>query len=66
MTRRLRRLWDQEVAAVGSEKASLVRAIIRFQRTRLILSSTAGVIAMVAAFLSPVNKPRLPVASPGA
>lgn len=55
MTRRLQKLWKEEVAKVGLEKASLVRAIVRFQRTRLIVSAVAGVVAMVAAFLGPVN-----------
>ncbi|KAK2853475.1 hypothetical protein Q5P01_006136 [Channa striata] len=50
---RLQRLWDEEVANVGLEKASLVRAIVRFQRTRLILSVLVGVFAMVSAFLGP-------------
>uniref|UniRef100_A0A3Q3IJX9 ATP-binding cassette sub-family C member 5 n=1 Tax=Monopterus albus TaxID=43700 RepID=A0A3Q3IJX9_MONAL len=50
---RLQRLWEEEVAKVGLEKASLVRVILRFQRTRLILSIVIGVSAMVAAFLGP-------------
>lgn len=49
-------MWKEEVAKVGLEKASLVRAIVRFQRTRLIVSAAAGVIAMVASFLGPVNE----------
>lgn len=56
---RLQKLWKEEVAKVGLEKASLVRVIVRFQRTRLILSAIAGVIAMVAAFLGPVNESEL-------
>uniref|UniRef100_A0A8C2ZRL1 ATP binding cassette subfamily C member 12 n=1 Tax=Cyclopterus lumpus TaxID=8103 RepID=A0A8C2ZRL1_CYCLU len=51
---RLQRLWEEEVAKVGLEKASVVRVFLRFQRTRLILSVIAGVLAMVAAFLGPV------------
>lgn len=51
---RLYRLWEEEVAKVGLEKASLGRVILRFQRTRLILSVFIGVLAMVAAFLGPV------------
>uniref|UniRef100_A0A8C2ZSW9 ATP-binding cassette sub-family C member 5 n=1 Tax=Cyclopterus lumpus TaxID=8103 RepID=A0A8C2ZSW9_CYCLU len=50
---RLQRLWEEEVAKVGLEKASVVRVFLRFQRTRLILSVIAGVLAMVAAFLGP-------------
>uniref|UniRef100_A0A8C2ZSC9 ATP binding cassette subfamily C member 12 n=1 Tax=Cyclopterus lumpus TaxID=8103 RepID=A0A8C2ZSC9_CYCLU len=51
---RLHRLWEEEVAKMGLEKASLVRVFFCFQRTRLILSIIAGVLAMVAAFLGPV------------
>uniref|UniRef100_A0A673A139 ATP-binding cassette sub-family C member 5 n=1 Tax=Sphaeramia orbicularis TaxID=375764 RepID=A0A673A139_9TELE len=50
---RLNRLWQEEVAKVGMEKASLIRAVLRFQRTRLILSVIVGVAAMVAVFLGP-------------
>lgn len=59
MSRRLQKLWKEEVAKVGLEKASLVRAIFRFQRTRLILSAAAGVVAMVAAFMGPVNESQI-------
>ncbi|XP_056268746.1 ATP-binding cassette sub-family C member 12-like [Pseudoliparis swirei] len=50
---RLHRLWEEEVAKLGLEKASVTRVVFRFQRTRLILSIIVGVIAMVAAFLGP-------------
>ncbi|XP_070687523.1 ATP-binding cassette sub-family C member 12 [Pempheris klunzingeri] len=50
---RLHRLWEEEVAKVGLEKASLVRVILRFQRTRLIISVLVGVLAMVVAFVGP-------------
>ncbi|KAG7236959.1 hypothetical protein INR49_032966 [Caranx melampygus] len=50
---RLQRLWQDEVARVGLEKASLVRVILRFQRTRLIVSVMVGVLLMVAAFVGP-------------
>ncbi|XP_039990545.1 ATP-binding cassette sub-family C member 12 isoform X2 [Xiphias gladius] len=50
---RLQRFWDEEVAKVGQEKASLVRVILRFQRTRVILSVMTGVLSMVALFLGP-------------
>uniref|UniRef100_A0A665V7Q3 ATP-binding cassette sub-family C member 5 n=1 Tax=Echeneis naucrates TaxID=173247 RepID=A0A665V7Q3_ECHNA len=53
---RLQRLWKQEVARVGLEKASLGRVILRFQRTRLIMSILVGVLAMVAVFIGPVSK----------
>ncbi|XP_061621095.1 ATP-binding cassette sub-family C member 12 isoform X3 [Phyllopteryx taeniolatus] len=52
-TDRLQRLWEEEVAKSGLEKASLVRAIFHFQRTRLILSVMVGVLAMLSAFLGP-------------
>ncbi|XP_044057052.1 ATP-binding cassette sub-family C member 12 isoform X2 [Siniperca chuatsi] len=51
--KRLHRLWEEEVAKVGLEKASLFRVILRFQRTRLILSVITGVLAMVMVFLGP-------------
>uniref|UniRef100_A0A4W6G179 ATP binding cassette subfamily C member 12 n=1 Tax=Lates calcarifer TaxID=8187 RepID=A0A4W6G179_LATCA len=47
------RLWEEEVEKVGLEKASMVRVILRFQRTRLILSVMIGILAMVAVFLGP-------------
>ncbi|XP_027870979.1 multidrug resistance-associated protein 9 isoform X1 [Xiphophorus couchianus] len=50
---RLQRLWEEEVAKKGLEKASLVRAVLRFQRTRLILSVIIGTFAMGAAFVGP-------------
>uniref|UniRef100_A0A6Q2WQL3 ATP-binding cassette, sub-family C (CFTR/MRP), member 12 n=1 Tax=Esox lucius TaxID=8010 RepID=A0A6Q2WQL3_ESOLU len=36
--KRLERLWEEEVAKVGKEEASLVRVIMRFQKTRLLVS----------------------------
>ncbi|XP_074522327.1 ATP-binding cassette sub-family C member 12-like [Halichoeres trimaculatus] len=50
---RLHRLWEEEVAKVGEEKASLVRAVFRFQKTRLIMSLFIGVFAMLSAFVGP-------------
>uniref|UniRef100_A0AAQ5Y7H1 ATP-binding cassette, sub-family C (CFTR/MRP), member 12 n=1 Tax=Amphiprion ocellaris TaxID=80972 RepID=A0AAQ5Y7H1_AMPOC len=52
---RLQRMWEEEVAKKGPEKASLVRAVLRFQRTRLIISVLVGILAMVAVFLGPVS-----------
>ncbi|KAJ0001946.1 hypothetical protein NQD34_001742 [Periophthalmus magnuspinnatus] len=52
-TNRLNRLWEEEVARVGQDKASLTRVLMRFQKTRLIVSSVVGAIAMAAAFLGP-------------
>ncbi|XP_037312572.2 ATP-binding cassette sub-family C member 12-like isoform X2 [Pungitius pungitius] len=50
---RLNRLWGEEVARVGLEMVSVVRVILRFQRTRLIVSTLIGVLVMVAVFLGP-------------
>ncbi|XP_061602841.1 ATP-binding cassette sub-family C member 12 [Cololabis saira] len=50
---RLQRLWEDELARKGREKASLLNAILRFQRTRLILSVIVGILGMAMAFLSP-------------
>ncbi|XP_074521778.1 ATP-binding cassette sub-family C member 12-like [Halichoeres trimaculatus] len=50
---RLHRLWEEEVEKAGLERASLVGVILRFQRTRLIISVLVGVLATVAAFLGP-------------
>uniref|UniRef100_A0AAX7T572 ATP-binding cassette, sub-family C (CFTR/MRP), member 12 n=1 Tax=Astatotilapia calliptera TaxID=8154 RepID=A0AAX7T572_ASTCA len=52
---RFQRLWDEEVAKRGLEKASLVRVAFHFQRTRLIVSVIIGILAMVSAFLGPVS-----------
>uniref|UniRef100_A0A669DGN0 ATP-binding cassette sub-family C member 5 n=1 Tax=Oreochromis niloticus TaxID=8128 RepID=A0A669DGN0_ORENI len=53
MSCRFQRLWDEEVAKRGLEKASLVRVAFRFQQTRLIVSVIIGILAMVSAFLGP-------------
>ncbi|KAI4830243.1 hypothetical protein KUCAC02_001889 [Chaenocephalus aceratus] len=50
---RLQRLWEEEVAKVGLEKASLIRVVLRFQRTRLIMSLTVGILSMIAMFIGP-------------
>lgn len=42
------------MAKVGLENASLVKVIFRFQRTRMITSALAGVLAMAATFVGPV------------
>uniref|UniRef100_A0AAX7TN41 ATP-binding cassette, sub-family C (CFTR/MRP), member 12 n=1 Tax=Astatotilapia calliptera TaxID=8154 RepID=A0AAX7TN41_ASTCA len=55
MSGRFQRLWDEEVAKRGLEKASLVRVAFHFQRTRLIVSVIIGILAMVSAFLGPVS-----------
>uniref|UniRef100_A0AAY5F2H2 ABC transmembrane type-1 domain-containing protein n=1 Tax=Electrophorus electricus TaxID=8005 RepID=A0AAY5F2H2_ELEEL len=38
------RLWDEEVERVGTEKASLVSVVMRFQRTRMIVSFFVSVL----------------------
>ncbi|XP_034089649.1 multidrug resistance-associated protein 9 isoform X2 [Gymnodraco acuticeps] len=50
---RLQRLWEEEVAKVGLEKASLIRVVLRFQRTRMIMSVSVGILSMIAAFIGP-------------
>ncbi|XP_055010778.1 ATP-binding cassette sub-family C member 12 [Boleophthalmus pectinirostris] len=52
-TDRLNRLWEEEMARVGEDKASLSRVLRRFLRTRLIVSFIVGAFAMLAAFLGP-------------
>lgn len=52
-TERLNRLWEEEVARVGPDKASLIRVVMRFQKTRLLISCFVGAFAMIAAFLGP-------------
>ncbi|MED6264245.1 hypothetical protein CHARACLAT_012821 [Characodon lateralis] len=65
---RLQKLWEEEVVKKGLEKASLVNAALRFQRTRLILSVLIGTFAMAAAFVGPailVNKILNYIENPG-
>ncbi|XP_039650096.1 multidrug resistance-associated protein 9-like [Perca fluviatilis] len=47
---RLQKLWEQEVCAVGLQKASLIRVLLRFQRNRLLLVVAISVVFMVAMF----------------
>ncbi|KAM3877094.1 ATP-binding cassette sub-family C member 12 [Diretmus argenteus] len=49
----LERLWQEEVAKVGLEKASLTRVILRFQRTSLLMSLVIVSLFMLAAFVGP-------------
>lgn len=53
---RLQRLWDEEVAHVGLEKASLPAVVMRFQKTRFIVSFFVSVLFAFAAFVGPVCK----------
>lgn len=50
---RFQRLWDEEVARVGLEKASLSAVIMRFQKTRFIVSFLASVMFAFAVFVGP-------------
>ncbi|XP_034536168.1 multidrug resistance-associated protein 9-like [Notolabrus celidotus] len=48
---RLQTLWDQEVCAVGLQKASLNRVLLRFQRDRLLLVLCINVLFMLSLFV---------------
>ncbi|XP_051946724.1 ATP-binding cassette sub-family C member 12 [Xyrauchen texanus] len=50
---RFQRLWEEEVARVGIEKASLAAVVMRFQRTRLIVSFLASILFAFAVFVGP-------------
>uniref|UniRef100_A0A3B4TZ91 ATP-binding cassette, sub-family C (CFTR/MRP), member 12 n=1 Tax=Seriola dumerili TaxID=41447 RepID=A0A3B4TZ91_SERDU len=47
---RLQTLWEQEVCAVGLQKASLTRVLLRFQGDRLLLVLVITVLFMLALF----------------
>ncbi|XP_058238228.1 ATP-binding cassette sub-family C member 12 isoform X1 [Hemibagrus wyckioides] len=47
------KMWEEEVARVGMEKASLGAVVMRFQRTRFIVSSIASVLFTLSVFLGP-------------
>ncbi|XP_071346067.1 ATP-binding cassette sub-family C member 12-like isoform X2 [Trachinotus anak] len=48
---RLQKLWEQEVCAVGQQKASLTRVLLRFQKDRLLLVLFITVLLMLALFV---------------
>ncbi|CAJ1049980.1 multidrug resistance-associated protein 9-like [Xyrichtys novacula] len=48
---RLQTLWEQEVCAVGPQKASLKRVLLRFQRDRLLCVLCINVIITLALFV---------------
>ncbi|KAI4890792.1 hypothetical protein NFI96_010580, partial [Prochilodus magdalenae] len=50
---RFKRLWDEEVERKGIEKASLSSVVMRFQRTRLIVSFLVSILFTFAVFLGP-------------
>ncbi|XP_048461942.1 ATP-binding cassette sub-family C member 12 [Rhincodon typus] len=51
--RRFLRLWKNELERMGSEKASLEKVAVQFQRTRLIMNIICTVICMISSFLGP-------------
>ncbi|MGH0121463.1 UNVERIFIED_CONTAM: hypothetical protein FKN15_009116 [Acipenser sinensis] len=51
--KRFQRLWDEEVARVGPEKASIERVAFHFQKTRIILSFCVSVLFTAASFIGP-------------
>ncbi|XP_076693670.2 ATP-binding cassette sub-family C member 11 [Callospermophilus lateralis] len=51
---RLHCLWDEEVSRRGIEKASMLRVILRFQRTSIIFGVLLGCCFCVASTLGPV------------
>ncbi|KAL7831206.1 hypothetical protein SRHO_G00307090 [Serrasalmus rhombeus] len=50
---RLKRIWDEEVERKGIERASLSSVVMRFQRTRLIVSFFISVLFTFAVFIGP-------------
>ncbi|XP_036439968.1 multidrug resistance-associated protein 9 [Colossoma macropomum] len=50
---RFKRIWDEEVERKGIEKASLSSVVMRFQRTRLIVSFFVSVCFTFAVFIGP-------------
>ncbi|XP_062381432.1 ATP-binding cassette sub-family C member 12-like [Sardina pilchardus] len=50
---RLEELWEAEVSRVGLQKASLVKVVLLFQRTRLMLSVMSSFLLTGALFLGP-------------
>ncbi|XP_058530423.1 ATP-binding cassette sub-family C member 11 isoform X2 [Ochotona princeps] len=51
---RLQRLWEEEVSRHGSEKASMPRVMLRFQRTRFTLDVLLGCCFGILSMLGPV------------
>ncbi|XP_039359660.1 ATP-binding cassette sub-family C member 12 isoform X1 [Mauremys reevesii] len=51
--KRFRLLWEAELARVGPEKASLVRVVLKFQRTRILVDVIANFICIFLAALGP-------------
>ncbi|XP_024407272.2 ATP-binding cassette sub-family C member 11 [Desmodus rotundus] len=53
-SRRFRRLWEDEVSRSGIKKASLLRVLLRFQRTRVLLYMILSVCLAITSVLGPV------------
>uniref|UniRef100_A0A452H1S9 ABC transmembrane type-1 domain-containing protein n=1 Tax=Gopherus agassizii TaxID=38772 RepID=A0A452H1S9_9SAUR len=53
--KRFRLLWEAELARVGPEKASLIRVVLKFQRTRILVDVIANFICIILAALGPVS-----------
>ncbi|XP_051835760.1 ATP-binding cassette sub-family C member 11 isoform X2 [Antechinus flavipes] len=53
-SKRLRYLWEEEVARYGYEKASVTRVLFRFQRTRFCFDVLASIFFSIMSVLGPV------------
>ncbi|XP_029624493.1 multidrug resistance-associated protein 9 isoform X4 [Salmo trutta] len=51
--KRFERLWEEEVAKVGLEKASLGGVFMRFQRTRLLVAFLVSIFFTLSVFIGP-------------
>ncbi|XP_078526662.1 ATP-binding cassette sub-family C member 12 isoform X2 [Lissotriton helveticus] len=51
--KRLKAFWDEEVKRVGPAKASLGRAVIKFQRTRLLMDLVATILCVICSAMGP-------------
>ncbi|XP_036607744.1 multidrug resistance-associated protein 9 [Trichosurus vulpecula] len=51
--KRFRSLWEEEVARVGAEKASVGRVVWRFQRTRVLMDIIANFLCIIMAAIGP-------------
>uniref|UniRef100_A0A4W5KED5 ABC transmembrane type-1 domain-containing protein n=1 Tax=Hucho hucho TaxID=62062 RepID=A0A4W5KED5_9TELE len=51
--KRFERLWEEEVAKVGLEKASLGGVFLRFQRTRLLVAFLVSILFTLSVFIGP-------------
>uniref|UniRef100_A0A8C7JVE8 ATP-binding cassette sub-family C member 5 n=1 Tax=Oncorhynchus kisutch TaxID=8019 RepID=A0A8C7JVE8_ONCKI len=52
---RFERLWEEEVAKVGLEKASLGGVFMRFQRTRSLVAFLVAILFALSVFIGPKN-----------